>query len=327
MNLSLGLTTSSSVERIKWITERADDLGFYGIWIGKDIGSPQEVFTVTSLLLLGTRRVKVGIGVTSPLIRNITTIARAAATLSQMGRGRFRLGLGIGGLQSLFELGLDAARPNALMRDVATLLRRIWRGETVTFTGNRFRLSNYYARYKPGFATPIYFCVRGPKLLALAGEIGDGVVLSGPKRYIEKAVAIVDQGLRKRRRRRASFRFVVWVPTVIVAKKSDVNLAREAVASVLADTPKALLEMAGIAQERVKPIKAVMVEKGVKGASCLVAEDLLREVAIYGSHEEVSLDLRSLEKYGIDEAIFGPPYGRNPLKAIGGMARAWKRLI
>lgn len=326
MNLDLGISSSSPLSVAARFSKLAERGSLNCIWIREALKAQREIFTVTSIILLETSRVNVGTVVTSPLDRNISTIARAAATLSQMGGGRFRLGLEIGGSQSLAKLGLDAARPNALMRDAATLLRRIWRGESITFTSDRFRLSNYYARYKAGFATPIYFGVRDLKLLALAGEIAEGVILSGPKRYIEKAVAIVDQGLRKRRRRRRSFRFVVWVPTVIIDKKSDLKLAREAVATVLADTPKAVLEMAGIAQEMVKPIKAMMAEKGVNGASRIIAEDLLREVAIYGSPEEVALDLRSLEKYGIDEAVFGPPYGREPAKAIGEMAQVWKRL-
>lgn len=313
MKLDLGISSRSSLSAAIQFSKLAERGSLNCIWIREDLNAQREIFTVASTILLETSKVKVGIGITSPLVRNISTIARAAATLGQIGRGRFRL-------------GFDAARPNALMRDAATLLRKIWRGETVTFTSDRFRLNNYYARYKAGFATPIYLGVRGPKILELAGEIADGVILSGPKRYIEKAVAIVDQGLRKRRRSRKSFRFVVRVPTVIVDKKSDLNLAREAVATILADTPKVVLEMAEIAQEKVKPIKAMMAEKGVKGASRIIADDLLQEIAVYGSPEEITHDLKSLEKYGIDEAIFGPPYGREPAKAIGEMAQVWKRL-
>jgi len=314
LNLDLEISSSSQLSVAIKFSKLAERGSLNCIWIGEDLNAQREVFTVAGIIMLETSRVKVGIGVTSPLARNISTIARASATLSQIGRGRFRL-------------GLDAARPNALMRDATTLLRRIWRGETVTFTSDNFRLSNYYARYKPSFATPIYFGVRDQKLLELAGETADGVILSGPRRYIEKAVAIVDQGLRKRKRRGKSFRFVARVPTVIVDKKSDLKLAREAVATVLAETPEAVLEMAGIAQEMVKPIKALIAEKGVNEASRIVAEDLLREVAIYGSPEAVALDLRSLEKCGIDEAIFGSPYGREPVKAIREMAEAWRRLV
>jgi len=313
LKLDLGISSSSSLSAAIQFSKLAEGSSLNCIWIKEAPNTQREIFTVASTLLLETSKVNVGIEVTSLLDRNVSTIARAAATLSQMGRGRLRL-------------GLDAALPNPLMRDATTLLRRIWRGETVTFTSDRFRLSNYYPRYKPSFATPIYFGARDPKLLALAGEIADGVILSGPKRYIERAVAIVDQGLRRRKRRRRSFRFVVWVPTAIIDKKSDLKLAREEVATVLADTPKAVLAMAGIAQEWVKPIKAVMAERGVRGASRIVAEDLLRDVAVYGSPEEVALDLRFLENYGIDETVFGPPYGREPVKAIGEMVQAWKRL-
>ena len=313
MKLDLGIPGSSSLSAAIQFSKLAERSSLNCIWIKETHKAQREIFTVATIILLETSKVKVGIEVTSLLDRNISTIARAAATLSQIGKGRLRL-------------ILDAALPKASMRDAATLLRRIWRGETVTFTSDNFRLSNYYARYRPSFATPIWFCPRDPKLLALAGEIADGVILSGPKRYIEKAAEIVDQGLRKRKRRRGSFRFAAWVPTVIIEKKSDLKMAREEVATVLADAPEVVLDMADILQERVRPIKAVMAERGVKRASCIVAEDLLRDVAIYGSPEEVVLDLRSLEKCGIDETIFGSPYGREPVKAIRKMVQAWRRL-
>ena len=136
MKLDLGILSSSSLQAAVKFSKLADRGSLNCIWIREDPKAQLEIFTLASIILLETSTLKVGIEVTSPLDRNITTIARAAVTLSQMGRGRFRL-------------GLDAAGPNTLMRDTATLLRRIWRGETVTFTSNRFRLSNYYARYRP----------------------------------------------------------------------------------------------------------------------------------------------------------------------------------
>jgi alkanesulfonate monooxygenase SsuD/methylene tetrahydromethanopterin reductase-like flavin-dependent oxidoreductase (luciferase family) len=313
LKLDLGISSSFPLSTAVQFSKLAENGSLNCIWIREDPRAQSEIFTLASIILLETSGVKVGIEVAATLNRNITTIARAAATLSQMRRG-------------LFRLGLDAAGPNALMRDTAALLRRIWTGETVTFNSHRFLLSNFYARYKAGFATPIYFGVRTPKLLAFGGEIADGVIVSGPKRYIEKAVAIVDQGLRRRRRHRRSFRLLALVPALVVDKKSDLNLAREAVATIIADTHRAVLEMTGVAQETVKPIKAMMAEKDIEGASRIIAEDLLQQVALCGSPEEVAIDLKSLEKCGIDEAIFGPPYGRKPAKAIREMAQAWKRL-
>ena len=59
MHLSIGLTTSISANRMKWIYENADNLCLNGLWIGEDIGRPQEIFTSTALLLLNTKNVNI----------------------------------------------------------------------------------------------------------------------------------------------------------------------------------------------------------------------------------------------------------------------------
>lgn len=319
MHLSLGITTSSSVEKIAWLNSLAEERRLHGIWIGEDIDRLNDVFTMTSLTLLETTTPIVGVGITSLLIRNISTIARAALTLHELSPGRFRLGLGIGGLQDLAKK--TSLFPAKALQEAVNLLRKIWSKKKVSSEG-LFPLNGYEVR---GVAeVPVFFGVRGPRLLKLAGELADGVILSGPKSYIKKAVGLVKEGLKKRHESSRKFTVVVWVPTVLVLRREDLALARETVAVVSADIPEKVLEMSNVNEEKVRAVREVLLKEGIRKASGLVTGELLEEFSVAGSASEVCQELRSFGKNGVEEVVFGPPYGADWKASITALSEAWE---
>ena len=329
MQIALGVTSgwTSFNNRPHHLPQLAEKSGFNTLWIGEDIDKPRDIFTLTSIVLLQTRTIRVGIGITSPLIRNVSTIARAAVTLAEMGdTERFVLGLGVGGLQDLGKLGIEVRQPTAMLRDVVNLLRSIWKGEAVTFESNYFQLERYSPRFAADYDIPIFFGVRGPKLLELAGEIADGAIISGPKRYLAKAVELVKKGIEKRGKQGRAFQIVVWMPTILTEKKTDVALAKQAVAIVLADTAPSVVEMAELDAAKVEGIKQAFQRGGLDKAASMVTDELLQETAIHGNAEQLCHKFEGVEKkLGADEVVFGPPYGVNRQEAMMRFAETWKR--
>jgi 5,10-methylenetetrahydromethanopterin reductase len=325
MNLSVGLTTSASVNKIRWVAERADNLGFHGSWVGEDIGRPQEIFTAVSLLLLKTKRLKVGIGVTSPLIRNITTVARAAVTLNEISPSRFRLGLGVGGIQDLARMGIRIEKPVELMRRTVELLRSVWRGQDVPLSDEEYGLRDYKAKFAKAEEISIVMGVRGPKLLALASEISDGLILSGPKRYIEESIKLVLSRREASGLNRSRFCFILWNPTILLHTRGDLEIVRKTVAVVAADTPDPVLEMAGIAGDEVRTIRTDMKRSGIEGAARKVSDRLVDQFCISGDAEDICDSFRNYSRLGIDEIVFGPPYGKDSRAAISEVAKAWRK--
>jgi len=324
LNLSIGITTGASFTKVKRLASIAQKNKVYGIWIGDDLDRLHDIFTLTSIFLLKTKQTKVGIGVTNPLFRNITTIARATAGLIEVdSEGRFVLGLGIGGLQDLANKGLVAQKPFQILRDASYLLRRIWSGEKVSFSGS-FAINGYSAKCK--YNIPIYFGVRGPKLLELAGEVADGVIISGPRSYIDKAISLVKKGLKKSDDPIRSFKMVVWLPTIFIGDSKEASIVREAVSLAVSDTPKKVLELSTVDKKRALKIQNVVQRYGVKTASEYVTEDLMRDFSIFGNAQEICEDFHSLEKIGVDEVVFGPPYGLDWQSSIEKILEEWKQL-
>lgn len=323
--LDLGVTSGAPTDRILRVASVAARSGMYGIWVGEDIGRGYDVFVQASLVMLKAPGKKVGIGVTSPLVHNISTIARAAAALREMGSGRFRLGLGIGGLQDLARLGLTVKKPVALLKDSIDVLRRIWAGETLTIKGENFDLQQFLARYRPGFSIPLYLGVRGPQMLRLAGRIADGVILSGPLAYIEKALKIVRTEAIGRPLK-SRLRAVVWLPTLVVRNTADKELAKVVAATVIADTPSSVLEMSQMPEDDVRNVRKTARERGYTAASKHVTERLLDTFTISGDAGYICQVFHSVAKLGADEVIFGPPYGAPIVRSIREVIKAWDRL-
>ena len=204
------------------------------------------------------------------------------------------------------------------------LLRRMWREEVITFESGSFSFRGYYNCY--GLRQiPIYFGVRGVRMLKLAGRVADGVILSGPKTYIEKAVEVVRSSAREGGRTEGGLSLVVCPPTFITFTAEELKLAREVATIVLVDTLEGVLKASGIDLETVEAIRRSYLREGVETASRLLEEDVLDEMLFYGEPQELCESFLSLEKLGVNEVVFGPPFGINRELAVALMAEAWRR--
>jgi 5,10-methylenetetrahydromethanopterin reductase len=149
----------------------ADRAGIDEVWIA-DEGVMRDPCVVFAAAAGSTERVRLGIGITSPLLRHPGAIAATVASLDELSGGRMMLGFGVGGQQSLEPFGLTVDRPVALMRDAlrtarAVLQRREEAGYVVT------------DHAAPARDVPLYVASRGEQINRLASREADGVFLSG----------------------------------------------------------------------------------------------------------------------------------------------------
>lgn len=150
---------------------RADEAGIDEVWIA-DEGVPREPVPVLSAAAARTRRVGLGVGITSPFLRHPGAIGSTFATLDELSDGRALLGLGVGGALSLDPFGLRADKPVAAVRDAIRITRAVIRREPC---------EGYEPPSHAGPArdVPIFVGGRGEQLLRLASREADGVFLSG----------------------------------------------------------------------------------------------------------------------------------------------------
>ncbi|HVV29986.1 MAG TPA: TIGR03857 family LLM class F420-dependent oxidoreductase, partial [Mycobacteriales bacterium] len=154
----------------------AEELGLGTVWIGerydtKDLGSLAGALTQT------TTTIRIGAAITHTGTRHPMTIASMGQTLQSLSGGRFALGLGRSAAWRWQNYGLPHPTTQAL-RDAATILRRLWAGETVSYDGPVGTFPSLRLAQRPDIAPPpLLLAAVGPKTLEAAGATFDGVIL------------------------------------------------------------------------------------------------------------------------------------------------------
>src|SRR5690606_19909620 len=186
-------------ERLRSVAHRTETAGIPELWLWEDCFAESGVAPAAAVLAW-TERLQVGIGLLPVPLRNVALTALELATLARMFPDRLLPGIGHGVLDWMGEVGARAASPLTLLEEYGSALRRLLDGETVTTEGRYVTLEQVGLRWPPA-RLPVYVGAIGPKTLAVAGRVGDGVILTSDTRDIGEALA-TGGGRRRRARRR-----------------------------------------------------------------------------------------------------------------------------
>ncbi|MFX0107387.1 MAG: LLM class flavin-dependent oxidoreductase [Candidatus Hodarchaeota archaeon] len=313
---SVGITTHMKVKATDWIARNAEKLGIDGIWIGEDIDLGQDVYVLATATLLNAPSIHVGTAIIPITVHKIARIARACVTLQQTGQGRFIFGTGIGGMQDLERFGISIKKPVTELRRAVSVLRKLWAGESVTIESELIRLKDYNLGLKTPIDIPVFLGVRGPKMLKLAGEVADGVVLSGPVDYLKDAVRRIDISAKEWGRSVKEIDRVAWLPTIPTFKGGKEELAKRVVALVVADTPQPVIDLLDIDKDRIDNIRMAVRESGPDAGIPLVDQEIMDMFSISGDAEQIVDKFELLAQIGMTEVLLGPPFTGNWREAM-----------
>ncbi|MFG6477306.1 LLM class flavin-dependent oxidoreductase [Microbacterium sp. P06] len=175
--------------------QRAERLGFDELWVVEDLGFRGGVAQAAAVLA-STTRVTVGVGILPAGARNVAFAAMEIATLAQLFPGRVVVGIGHGMPQWMRSVGAWPGSPLTLLREYTSALTTLLRGEPGPPAGRYVNVADVRLESAPATTPPLVWGVRGPRSLAAAGAIADGVVLAEPAtpEYIRASIATVSGG-------------------------------------------------------------------------------------------------------------------------------------
>jgi alkanesulfonate monooxygenase SsuD/methylene tetrahydromethanopterin reductase-like flavin-dependent oxidoreductase (luciferase family) len=165
-------------ERLREVAETADARGLDELWLWEDCFDEGGVASAAAALAW-TRRLHVGIGVLPVPLRNPAVAAMEIAALHRMFPGRAHVGLGHGVQEWMDQVGARVASPMTLLREYSAAVRDLLAGETVTADGRYVRLRDVALGWPPHDGPVLHVGAVGPKTVALAAELGGGLVLTG----------------------------------------------------------------------------------------------------------------------------------------------------
>lgn len=181
-----GLHYPSHIHSWKWVSY-GEQKGFSYYMPYDSIGS--DVYETLALCAVNTRSIKLGPGVTSPGSRTAPVTARAMVTLNELAPGRCVLGIGTGNTARR-AWGMPPAKIDEV-KEFAEVCRKMFKGEEALYVEGPDRYTDEVRRRYVKFLSPdwgfinikdeipIYLAGSGPRMLELAGETADGVILLG----------------------------------------------------------------------------------------------------------------------------------------------------
>lgn len=208
----------------------AEAIGLGGIFLSER-WETKELGSVMGALSQATQKITLVAGLTHFGTRHPLVLAGLASTMQSLSNNRFVLGFGRGVPTQFRKLGIPVFN-NAAMADYASLLRRLWAGETISYSGPVGEFPEMQLGQICMNPPPLIIGAIGPKTLALAGAHFDGVVLHPflTTQGVARSIQIVREAAEKAGR---STDAVKIYATVIVApdtlneeERSDILEAR-----------------------------------------------------------------------------------------------------
>ena len=193
--------------------QEGERLGFASGWV-TEVNTPDAI-TVLAAAAAGTERIRLGTGIVPVFLRDPYLAAMSFWSLQDLSRGRIAAGLGVSTPVIVTGWhGLPWDRPIARMREYVGLFRQLTAGE-------RLRHEGLYQTRAPAMtaaesAIPVFIGALGERMLELAGEIADGVILNYPTlTTIPRSLAAIERGIAKAGRTRGDVRVVAFVRTAL----------------------------------------------------------------------------------------------------------------
>lgn len=292
----------------------AEQQGYAGVWLGDSQLLWREIYVLLGAAAVSTTSIGLGLGVTNPVSRHLTVTSAAIRTLQELAGPRVNVGIGVG-YSAVRLLGKRPAT-RAYMREFVPAMKRLVAGEKVTWEDTEVHLA--WAGEAP--TSPVYIGASGPKMLRLAGQIGDGVIIGAAiltRERLEEYISHVQAGREDSGRSGEPFRFILAPPAAVSEDRDG------ALAAVRPHVARSLLNSFWEFSPAAERAKEQMLEvynqhqhmvPGSRHADAIPLE-VIPEFAIAGTPEECRDKLAMIFDCGIDEITIRP-YG------VAGSSRA-----
>jgi probable F420-dependent oxidoreductase len=212
---------AADLDRVSGLAHEVEGLGFSGLLVSEQRHDP---FLALTLAAEHTESLELGSRVVVAYPRSPMHLAQVGHDLQTYCGGRLTLGLGAVDRDDVEQrFGVPWSAPAPRMREIVLALRAIWAswndGVELRFEGEFYRHTMMTPAFEPGptgWGPPRVFLAGGDAAMAeVAGEVADGLFVTGPAGEAELAEVIVpalERGLRRSGRDRADVEVSVALP-------------------------------------------------------------------------------------------------------------------
>jgi 5,10-methylenetetrahydromethanopterin reductase len=311
VSFGVGMAPVEPLKKVVSVARLAEELGFeHVVHADQRFSGEKDVFVTLAADALNTSRVQLGPCVSDPYCRIPAMLAVAIASLDELSGGRAELVLGAGG-SGFEQMHLERRDVNQALRETVTMIRGLFSGGVVDFSGRLFALTNAELKFDVRPDIPILIASRSPLNLELAGEVADGVVIATyvSKEQLKFALDRVRAGAAKGGRAFEDLRLISWVYTSIsedghqavenvrpFVTQALVNTSPEAYPTILhgfsPDLPKFLLKCRRLGRDGLELAYA---------DRTYLTDEVIQRFSVAGTAEDCIAKIKEITAMGINE--------------------------
>jgi probable F420-dependent oxidoreductase len=250
-----------------------------------------------------TERLEIATGVAIAFARSPMVVAQTANDVQTLARGRFVLGLG-SQIKPHVEkrFSMPWSRPAARMREFVRAIRAIWHawatGEKLDFRGDFYTHTLMTPAFSPGpnpfGPPPIFVAGVGPRMIEVAGEVGDGMFvhpLHTPAFVREVVLPSLARGFDAAGKKRTDFQISCQTITMLGANDEQIETARQKARgqiSFYGSTPayRSVLDHMGVGELHAELNRLSKQGKWLEMMR-LVTDDMLDQIGVSGTPAEI----------------------------------------
>jgi probable F420-dependent oxidoreductase len=310
MALSFGVTVLPDPPYARWLEliQLAERHGFEYAWTYDSHVLWQESIPLFGYAAHQTSKIKLGHFVTNPGTRDPTVLASAYATLHDLTDGRMVMGIGRGDSARRY-IGQQPVKVAEFERACA-MIRDFMNGREVSWNDKELQLKWVRPELPP---IPMWIAGYGPKALAVAGRVADGVIiqLADPE-IIQWIMSTARRAAEEAGRDPSELKCIVGAPSHVTDDLAD---AREQVRwfpAMVSNHVKDLIERYGSDGSQVpKALTDYVLARefydynehsrvGAKHGE-FVTDEICDRFCVIGNVEQCVAKLRELESVGVDQ--------------------------
>lgn len=300
--ISLPFEGFSLAEHVE-LAKEAEQLGYSDGWTsevdGIDGFSPLAV-------VAGATQMRVGIAIANVYTRGPATLAMTAAGIAEIAPGRFCLGIGAGS-QAIVEVwnGGKFEHATTRVRETVEFLRPALAGERVVYHGKILNVDGFRISRTPTQPIPIHVAALRPPMLRLAGSLADGCIINWlSAEDVRKSAAVVCEAAQQAGRDPEKVEITARIFVCVDPPSPEAELGIRRHINFYLNVPvyRAFQEWLG-REEILSPMWKAWDSGNRKGAVAAVPQQVMSDLVLWGSPDEVRAHVRRYMDAGVDTAF------------------------
>ena len=312
VTLPLNQSLRDTIDLVCW----AEDNGFSDGWFA-DPGAPDGL-TTAAAIAAHTKRLRIGMAIVPVYTRSLTVLAASTDVIAQALPGRFILGLGSSSEAIMQNFnGIKLEKPLTRVKETAIVVRSILQGEKTNFTDLETVYSRGYSQLPTTPPVPIYLAGLRPRMLEMAAQYGDGVILNlWPKSALPKMLEHIRIGAERGSKKFEDIEIVNRYAVIVSEDKAQAyDLFRQHFIPYFSNPVyNNFLKWCGYEDEANELMEGWQSRDRERTAAAF-HNGLVDQIGVVGTAEECRERIRTQAKQGITTSIIAPVGRRNDLDA------------